>query len=77
LVLDRLGEKTRKVVKRRAILRQVWRKNTESCQKKSNLKTGLEEKHEKLSEPEATSDKIRRMAEKTIHTSIIIFSQPY
>jgi hypothetical protein len=36
----------------------VWEKNTKSCQKKMQLKTGLKEKHEKLSKEDTANNQI-------------------
>jgi len=41
-------------------------KNEKSCQKKSELKTGLSEKGEKLSKEERTSDRFERKTRKAV-----------
>jgi hypothetical protein len=51
---DRFGAKRGKAVKRKGNLRQVWCETKKSCQKKGQLKTGLELKEEKLSKERAT-----------------------
>jgi hypothetical protein len=54
---DRFERKTRKAVRRRANFRQVREENKKSCQKKSQLKTGLREKQEKLSRKQRNRDR--------------------
>ncbi|MBS8263752.1 hypothetical protein DYI25_04750 [Mesobacillus boroniphilus] len=53
---DRFGGNRRKAVRRKSDFGQVWRKPTESCQKSVQVRTGLEETSEKLSEPSARSE---------------------
>jgi hypothetical protein len=65
---DRFGVKAGKVVRSRCNFGQIWRKGTKSCQNLKQLRTSLEEKNEKLSEPEATSDKFGGKEQKAVRT---------
>jgi len=51
---DRFAGKRRKALKRTSNFRQVCREKPKSCQKKEQLKTGLQLKTEKLSRERAT-----------------------
>ncbi|WNF23063.1 hypothetical protein [Mesobacillus jeotgali] len=66
--LDRFGGKAGKVVRSRSNFRQVWRESRKSCQKMSQLQTGLVEKEEKLSEVEATLDRFGEKAGKVVRS---------
>ena len=65
---DRFERKTRKAVKRRAKFRQVKKENKKSCQKNSQVQTGLRGKREKLSEEELTSDRFERKTRKAVRS---------
>jgi hypothetical protein len=58
--------KSRKAVKRRPNLRQVWREKRKSCQKKAQLKTGLACEEEKLSKERSTYDRFGVKREKAV-----------
>ncbi|WNF23609.1 hypothetical protein [Mesobacillus jeotgali] len=65
---DRFGGKGRKAVRTSPNFRQVWRKRQKSCQKIAQLQTGLEEKAEKLSEDQSTSDRFGGKDRKAVRT---------
>ena len=67
---DRFGLRRRKAVRRRRNFRQDWVEKEKSCQKKTQLQTGLGGEGEKLSEEGATSDRFglrRRKAVRRKH----------
>ena len=65
---DKPEGKVRKAVRSRSNFGQVWRKSTRSCPNMRLLRTRLEEKYGKLSEHEATSDKIRGKVREVVRT---------
>jgi hypothetical protein len=65
---DRFGGKTGKAVRSRGNFRQVWWKKRKSCPNQRQLRTGLEEKQENLSEPKATSDRFGGKTGKAVRT---------
>ncbi|WP_226678046.1 hypothetical protein [Mesobacillus jeotgali] len=66
---DRFREKGRKAVRTSINFGQVWRRSHESCQNINQLRTGLEEKPEKLSEHQPTLDRFGGEARKVVRTS--------
>ena len=65
---DRFGGNHRKAVRTRSNFGQVWRKSQKSCQKLEQLRTGLKEIIEKLSEPRETSDRFGGNHRKAVRT---------
>jgi hypothetical protein len=65
---DRFEGNQRKAVRTRSNFGQVWRKPLKSCPNQEQLRTGLEETIEKLSEPGATSDKFEGNQKKAVRT---------
>ena len=55
---DRVGGKTRNIVRSRGNFGQSWWKNKEHCQKSREFRTELVEKQETLSEVEGISDRV-------------------
>ena len=55
---DRVGGKTRNIVRSRGNFGQSWWKNKEHCQKSREFRTELVEKLETLSEVGTTSDRV-------------------
>ena len=54
---DRFRANRRKAVRSQSKFRQVWREPVKSCPKSEQVRTGLEQTGEKLSEVRASSDK--------------------
>ncbi|WNF21911.1 hypothetical protein [Mesobacillus jeotgali] len=66
--LDRFGVERGKAVRRKGNFGQVWCRKRKSCQNKSQLRTGMIVKGEKLSEVRATLDRFGVERGKAVRT---------